>query len=99
MKCLLSYSPAHIQRAPTALLLNISQQLLSLRLMLMNLLSFNENELKIDFSFPELLKTSINDNLLYQLFFKIAQICRVSFYAVLLFFIIVRTDLSPGIAL
>ena len=42
--------------------------------MLMNLLSFNENELKIDFSFPELLKTSINDNLLYQLFFKIAQI-------------------------
>lgn len=74
MKCLLSYSPAYIQRAPTALLLNISQQLLSLRRMLMNLLSFNENELKIDFSFPELFKTSINDNLLYQLFFKIAQI-------------------------
>ena len=74
MKCLLSYSLTHIQRAPTALLLNISQQLLSLRRMLMNLLSFNENELKIDFSFPELLKTSINDNLLYQLFFKIAQI-------------------------
>ena len=42
--------------------------------MLMNLLSFNENELKIEFSFPELFKTSINDNLLYQLFFKIAQI-------------------------
>ena len=74
MKYLLSYSPAHIQRAPTALLLNISQQLLSLRLMLMNLLSFKENELKIDFSFLELFKTSINDNLLYQLFFKIAQI-------------------------
>ena len=74
MKCLLSYSPAHIQRVPTALLLNISQQLLSLRLMLMNLLFFNENELKIDFSFLELFKTSINYNLLYQLFFEIAQI-------------------------
>ena len=74
LPCLLSYSPAYIQRTPTASLLNISQQLFSLRLMLMNLLSFNENELKIDFSFPELFKTSINDNLLYQLFFKIAQI-------------------------
>ena len=42
--------------------------------MLMNLLSFNENELKTDFSFLELFKTLINDNLLYQLFFEIAQI-------------------------
>ena len=40
--------------------------------MLMNLLSFNENELKINFSAPELIKTAINDNLFYQLFFKIA---------------------------
>ena len=40
--------------------------------MLMKLLSFNENELKINFSAPELIKTSINDNLFYQLFFKIA---------------------------
>ena len=43
-----------------------------MRLMLMNLLSFNENELKINFSAPELIKTSINDNFFYQLFFKIA---------------------------
>ena len=56
MKCLLCYSPAYIHRALTALLLNISQQLFSLRLMLMNLLSFNENELKINFSAPELIK-------------------------------------------
>ena len=48
--------------------------------MLMNLLSFNENELKINFSSPELLKISINDNLLYQFFFKIAQIQTVEFY-------------------
>ena len=74
LPCLLSYSPAYIQRTPTASLLNISQQLFSLRLMLMNLLSFNENELKTDFSFLELFKTSINYNLLYQLFFEIAQI-------------------------
>ena len=40
--------------------------------MLMNLLSFNENELKMNFSVPELIKTSINDNLFYQLFFQIA---------------------------
>ena len=40
--------------------------------MLMNLLSFNENELKINFSAPELIKTSINDNFYHQLFFKIA---------------------------
>ena len=41
--------------------------------MLMNLLSFNENELKINFSAPELIKTSIiNNNLFYQLFFKMA---------------------------
>ena len=72
LPCLLSYSPAYIQRTPTASLLNISQQLFSLRLMLMNLLSFNENELKINFSAPELIKTTINDNLFYQLFFKIA---------------------------
>ena len=62
LPCLLSYSPAYIQRTPTY----------SLRLMLMNLLSFNENELKINFSAPELIKTSINDNFFYQLFFKIA---------------------------
>ena len=72
LPCLLSYSPAYIQRTPTASLLNISQQLFSLRLMLMNLLSFNENELKINFSAPELIKTSINDNFYHQLFFKIA---------------------------
>ena len=40
--------------------------------MLMNLLSFNENELKINFSASELIKNFNKYNLFYQLFFKIA---------------------------